>query len=109
MYSITEGYLPLTGGTLTGALTVNDQTTAAQFNDPLNGNANTATALQTSRTINGTSFDGSANITTNSWGISRAVTIESIACEFKVNGANKTLTFRREDKDGTWSCSTTSL
>ena len=37
----------------------------------LNGNASTASTLQTSRTINGTSFNGSSNITTNSWGTSR--------------------------------------
>lgn len=30
----------------------------------LQGNATTATTLQTSRTINGTNFNGSANITT---------------------------------------------
>lgn len=33
------------------------------FNGPLSGNADTATALQTARTINGTSFNGTANIT----------------------------------------------
>ena len=37
----------------------------------LSGNATTATTLQTSRTINGTSFNGSANITTSYWGTSR--------------------------------------
>lgn len=37
----------------------------------LNGNASTATTLQTSRTINGTSFNGSANITTSYWGTTR--------------------------------------
>lgn len=37
----------------------------------LSGNATTASTLQTSRTINGASFNGSANITTNSWGTSR--------------------------------------
>ena len=37
------------------------------------GNADTATTLQTARTINGTSFNGSANITTNSWGTSRTL------------------------------------
>ena len=31
----------------------------------------------------------------------------SIACEFKVKGADKTLTFKRDDKEGTWACSTT--
>jgi len=33
------------------------------FTGSLNGNASTATALQTARTINGTSFDGTADIT----------------------------------------------
>lgn len=37
----------------------------------LSGNATTATTLQTSRTINGTSFNGSANIRTSYWGTTR--------------------------------------
>lgn len=37
----------------------------------LSGNASTATTLQTSRTINGKSFNGSANITTSYWGTTR--------------------------------------
>lgn len=37
----------------------------------LTGNASTATTLQTGRTINGTTFNGSANITTSYWGTSR--------------------------------------
>lgn len=41
----------------------------------LSGNANTATKLQTARTINGTSFDGSTNITTANWGTARNVGI----------------------------------
>ena len=41
----------------------------------LSGNASTATTLQTARTINGTSFNGSANITTANWGTSRTITI----------------------------------
>lgn len=41
------------------------------------GNASTATKLATARTINGTSFDGSANITTANWGTSRTITIGS--------------------------------
>ena len=41
----------------------------------ITGNAATATKLETARTINGTSFDGSANITTSSWGTSRTITI----------------------------------
>lgn len=43
----------------------------------LSGNASTATTLQTARTINGTSFNGSANITTANWGTSRTITIGS--------------------------------
>lgn len=39
------------------------------------GNADTATKLQTPRTINGTSFDGSADITTVKWGAARTITI----------------------------------
>jgi hypothetical protein len=41
----------------------------------IDGNAATATALQTARTINGTSFNGSANITTANWGTARTLTI----------------------------------
>lgn len=37
--------------------------TSTSFVGALTGNASTATTLQTARTINGTSFDGSANIT----------------------------------------------
>ena len=39
------------------------------------GNAGTASALQTARTINGTSFNGSANITTAKWGSGRTITV----------------------------------
>ena len=39
------------------------------------GNSATATTLQTARTINGTSFNGSANITTTNWGTARTVKI----------------------------------
>ena len=43
----------------------------------LNGNATTATTLQTIRTINGTNFNGSANITTANWGTARNIGIVS--------------------------------
>lgn len=45
----------------------------------INGNSATTTALQTARTINGTSFNGTANITTANWGTSRNITIGSTA------------------------------
>ena len=49
--------------------------TAPTFSGALSGNAKTATTLQTARTINGTSFNGSANITTANWGTARTITI----------------------------------
>lgn len=51
------GALPTTGGTVSGPLSVTGGITGT-----LNGNAATATKLQTTCTINGVSFDGSANI-----------------------------------------------
>lgn len=41
----------------------------------IGNNAATATTLQTARTINGTSFNGSANITTSYWGTARSIYI----------------------------------
>lgn len=49
--------------------------TATTFSGALNGNASTATTLQNNRTINGTSFNGSQNITTATWGTARDITI----------------------------------
>jgi hypothetical protein len=43
----------------------------------LSGNATTATTLQNARNINGTSFNGSANITTANWGTARTLTLGS--------------------------------
>ena len=42
---------------------------------PFATNATTATKLTTARTINGTSFDGTANITTANWGTARNISI----------------------------------
>lgn len=39
------------------------------------GNANAAVKLATARSINGTNFDGSGNITTANWGTGRTITI----------------------------------
>ena len=49
--------------------------TATTFSGALSGNSTTATTLQTARTINGTSFNGSASIDTSYWGTSRTLTI----------------------------------
>lgn len=42
----------------------------------ISGNAGSATKLQTARTINGTSFNGTANITTANWGTTRSIYIQ---------------------------------
>ncbi|MGC4623000.1 phage tail protein [Escherichia coli] len=51
------GALPTTGGTVSGPLSVTGGITGT-----LNGNASTATKLQTARSIGGVGFDGSANV-----------------------------------------------
>lgn len=60
----------------------------------LKGNANTATALQTARTINGTSFNGSANIVTSYWGTARNIKIGEVTKS--VNGSAN-VEFTRND------------
>lgn len=74
-------FIELTGST-TPTISVNGQTVyhtgnIPTWNQSTTGNAASATILQTARNINGTSFNGSANITTASWGTSRTVTIGS--------------------------------
>lgn len=63
---------------INGKLIVGESITAPSFIGKLTGNADTATTattLATARTINGTSFNGSANITTANWGTARNVGI----------------------------------
>lgn len=69
------------GGLLNQNRTLNVETATLS----IGGNAATATVLQTGRTINGTSFNGSANITTANWGTARNLTIGSTAKS--VNGS----------------------
>ena len=52
---------------------------------PVSANAVSATKLLTARTINGTNFDGTANITTANWGTTRTLTIGNSGKS--VNGA----------------------
>lgn len=54
--ALSAAYLPLAGGTVSGPITASGGVV---------GNASTATALQTARTINGVSFNGTANISFN--------------------------------------------
>lgn len=60
----------------------------------ITGNAATATKLQTARTINGTSFNGTANITTAYWGATRTITLSgAVTGSASVNGSqNVTIT-----------------
>ena len=58
-----------------GNSTFPGQITATKFVGPLQGNATTATTLATARKINGTSFNGSGDITTSFWGTTRVFTI----------------------------------
>ena len=60
----------------------------------ITGNAATATKLQTARTINGTSFDGTANIVTAYWGTARTISLSgAVTVSASVNGSqNVTIT-----------------
>ena len=84
-------YLPKAGGTMTGAVTFAAGQTWPTFNQSTTGNAGTATKLATARTINGVSFDGSANITINA--------VDSTAREAAIT-AGTTSQYWRGDK--TW-------
>lgn len=54
----------------------------------ITGNAATATKLQTARTINGTSFDGTANIVTAYWGTARTISLSgAVTGSASVNGS----------------------
>ena len=54
----------------------------------ITGNAATATKLQTARTINGTTFDGTTNITTAYWGTARTITLSgAVTGSASVNGS----------------------
>lgn len=85
---------PATALHVAGAVTVGGAVTATQG---FTGNASTATALQTARTINGVSFDGSANIAilaSNPYALSNGAYITgsnfngSVAVTWAVNATN---------------------
>ena len=82
------GYTPLESVdtsnfvTLSGTQTIAGKKTFSDiiyFNQQIQGNALSASKLQTARQINGTDFNGSANITTSKWGTSRNLTIGKTA------------------------------
>jgi hypothetical protein len=73
-------------GASTGNLTITTGTLVANLEGAVTGNASTATTLQTARTINGTSFNGSAAIT-----VPANIATSATASAFKVPFANTTI------------------
>ena len=88
-----EPYLELAGGTMSGDINlasnaiINGGAIAGTFTGGLTGdvtgNADTATALATARTIGGTSFDGTANIA-----VALASTATTLATARSINGVS---------------------
>lgn len=104
-YSTYYGKAAITGVTGTGAsrtltfsngseITITiDNVGHAITSESCSGNANSATTLQNTRKINGTNFNGSADITTNNWGTSRNIGIvnsdgSGTAIPVSINGSN---------------------
>lgn len=92
-YSGTTKLYTETGTATDGTMTQNAITTALNTHihnyagsSSAGGSANSALKLSTARLVNGTSFDGSSDITTANWGTSRNITIGSTTKS--VNGAS---------------------
>lgn len=70
----------------------------------ITGNAATATELQTARTINGTSFNGTTNIVTAYWGTARTISLSgAVTGSASVNGSQNvtiTTTYQFDSIDG---------
>nr|UWI09960.1 MAG: chaperone of endosialidase [Bacteriophage sp.] len=82
------------------------------FDGSITGNAATASRLQTARNINGTTFDGTANITTSYWGTTRTFYTNShdsyrVSSGVNVNGSgNVTLLLPNSIRCSDWFRST---
>ena len=104
-YSTYYGKAAITGVTGTGAtrtltfsngseITITiDNVEHAITSESCSGNANSATTLQNIRKINGTNFNGSADIITNNWGTSRNIGIvnsdgSGTAIPVSINGSS---------------------
>jgi hypothetical protein len=85
--SIEGGTLKLSSTSTFGGKATFNGGLSGTLTGSLSGNATTATTLQTSRTINGTSFNGSANITTSYWGTTRTIWGQSVNGSANVSGA----------------------
>jgi len=59
---VLDGTIVVDAGVVTGATSITSTAFVGDITGDVTGNADTATALATARTIGGTSFDGSANI-----------------------------------------------
>lgn len=85
MYGFNSAYTQLTAGEPSSNITIYLPTSAGVL-ALTTSNVASATKLQTARTINGTSFDGTGNITTSNWGKSRAIKIGNTSKN--VNGSS---------------------
>ena len=78
-----SGLVKLTSGVPSAAVAGKDYVVPS---GSITGNSATATKLQTASRINGTSFDGSADITTANWGTARTITIGNTGKSFDGSG-----------------------
>ena len=88
----------VTATTFTGALTGNVTGNVSGSSGSTTGNAATATVLETARTINGVSFNGSANITTLTAGTGVSVSGTEVAIGQAV-ATNSNVTFNQIHTD----------
>jgi len=72
---VLDGTIVIDAGVVTGATSVTSSAFVGDITGDVTGNADTATALATARTIGGTSFDGSANIAVALASVGTAVTV----------------------------------
>jgi hypothetical protein len=124
LYHTTERVQDIVGGMVTGntetgiTVTYQDADGTLDFevgtlNQDTTGNAATATALETARTINGTSFDGTANISFDSDSVSEGSSnlyftnerVDDRVASLLTAGSNITLTY--DDTAGTLTIAST--
>ena len=79
--SVTVGTTAISLGSSSTTLAGLTSVTSTGFTGALTGNADTATTLKTARTINGVSFDGSANITVTTAGTGISISGTTISLD----------------------------
>ena len=70
-----DGTISIDAGVVTGATSITSTAFVGDITGDVTGNADTATALATARTIGGTSFDGTGNIAVALASVGTAVTV----------------------------------